>query len=527
MPRSIQIDDVPEELQVTLEARAANAGMSLSQYILSELNYITGNVIPPVSISVAVLPFTNTSNDSEYEYFSDGITEGIRARLSRMRDLRVIASSSTLRYKGRSVPLSELRSKLAVTHVLSGTVMRSESRVRVVVQLVDAATEQDAWAETYDRELTDVFAIQSDVTTCIAEALQTQLGKAIIPATAPPGTSDFEAYDLYLRARFHWHERTERSIDQSIGLLETALRLDPRYALAWAALADAYITLALSGGRAPNSVLEKAYAASQRALRIDPALGEALAALACVTAIHDWRWSVAEQLFQQAIARNRADPTTYQWYALNLLMPLGRFREAREALTHAWGVDPLSPLVNVGTGIMSYYARDYEAARDVCWQVVENEPSFSLAHYFLGLALEQLGARDEAIKALETAVSLSRRGVESVAALAHAYAVFGQRDAAEALIEELYARAHDHYISPVHLAAVEIGRGNTDEALRQIENAVDVRATELVWLPHRPVFDVLQGNPIFDGVIEQIGLSAGQPAPARDLPAPQQSPASS
>ena len=336
-----------------------------------------------------------------------------------------------------------------------------------------------------------------------ATSPRTTIALPFTRVVAGQGAPNFEAYDLYLRARFRWNERTERSIDQCVELLEEALRIDPHYATAWAALADAYVTQALTGAREPGEVIERARAAAQHALRLDSNAADALTVLACVAAIYDWSWVTSEQLFLQATVRNRLDPITYQWYALNLLMPLGRFAEAREQLTYAWGIDPNSPVMNVGTGILSYYARDYEAARDVCWQIIEAEPGFAMAHYFLGLSLEQLGEKMDCIEALTEAVHLSRRSTETVAALAHAHGIFGNVEDATSLAEELFERSRSQYVSPVQLAAVELGRGRKDAALNQLERAAEIHATELVWVGQRPVFDVLRGEPRFDVLLTQ------------------------
>jgi TolB-like protein/Flp pilus assembly protein TadD len=453
--------------------------------------------------SVAVLPFVNLSADPENEYFSDGITEDIIARLSGVEGLRVISRTSAMRYRNTDRNLREIGRELAVKTVLEGSVRRAAGRVRIVAQLIDAAADDPLWSEAYDRDLEDIFAIQTDVAHRIAGALEARLPGAE-PSEQPETT--VEAYELYLKGRYAWNQRTPTSLRRSVELLEAAVAADPEYALAYAALADAYLTLSY-GIAAPKEVMPKAESAASRALELDPSLAEGLGARATVRALYRWDWDSAERDFRRAIELDPQYPTARAWYALNGLAPGRRFDAAREQLEAARRVDPLSPVIGTCQGILSFFERSYDRAAEELLDVLESDPAFALGHFFLGQVRTEQDRHDEALAVLGRAVELTAGSAETTAALGYAQARAGDVEAARELVGELEARSDDGYVSGVHLAQVHIGLGESTVAQDWLERAMGDRASELAWLAVRPVFDPLSDEPRFRKLLEAVGLS--------------------
>lgn len=452
--------------------------------------------------SVAVLPFVNLSSDSENDYFCDGMTEDLIARLSRIGRLKVISRTTMMRYKNAATDIPRVGRELGVTSVVEGSVRRAGPQVRIVARLVTADTDEQAWGEMYDRELDDIFAIQTDVALRIAEALEARLPQAGDRARDRP-THSLHAYDLYLRGRYHWNKRTPMALRQSIELLQDAIEQDPGFALAHAALADSYLTAGF-GVDAPRHVMPAAKAAARRALELDPALAEALGAIACVRATYDWDWEGAERDFVDAVQMNPQYATARAWFALNCLAPQARFEEARAQLHNARVVDPLSPVIGTCLGVLSFLEREYDRAIAECREILRAEPGFGLAHFFLGQALIEKPDLEEAVAALRTAVELTGRSDETLSALGYALGRAGSHGEADRLLAELLRRGEAGYVSPVLVAQVQVGLSRADQALDWLERGHAERATEMIWLGVRPVFDPLRGDSRFVELQERV-----------------------
>lgn len=456
--------------------------------------------------SIAVLPFDNLSADAENEYFSDGVTEDIIASIARIRGIRVLSRPSVLRYKGQSVPVDEIARALGVATVVTGSVRRSDERLRIVVQVLDARDESHLWSETYDRTVGDVFEVQSEVAAHVAAAVRRELTSSERSGIAARGTSDAEAYDLYLRARFLWNQRDPAAVADSVDFFRRAAERDQGFALAHAGLAEAYVVLGVYGARAPADVYPAARYAARKALSIDPGSGEALAADACITAVYDWSWTAAEEQFRRAAEISPSYATAHQWYATTVLVPQRRFSEALAALDRAREIDPASPAIATSRGIVHYYAREYARAREQLDAVRKEHPSFGLAHYFLGLCHAAEGRLAEAVASAREVVHYSRGSSETLAAEADALARGGRGPEAELALAGLDRRAGSGYLSPVLRAQVLIGLGRTDAALAELERAVEVRASDLIWLGVRPTYDALGGSERFRAILARLGL---------------------
>lgn len=468
-----------------------------------------GEAPTPRPDSVAVLPFDNLSDATENEYFSDGITDDIIASVAHVGGLRVISRTSVMQYKGLNRHVRDIAHELGVGTVVTGSVRRSDSRIRIFAEVVDALSDDHLWSGTYDRELRDIFQVQSEVAAHIAEAVHRELTAADRSRIEARGTDDPKAYDLYLRARALWNRRTEASVAESIRYFERALEYDVDFALALSGLADAHVVLAIYGARPPRDALAEARAAANKALSIEPGLGEAVAADACVSAILDWSWDEADTRFREAVRLAPSYATAHQWHALHALVPRGRGQEALELLDTARELDPASGAIAVSRGIVAFYTVDLEAARGEFEAVVQRHPDFPLAHFFLGQCLARTGDVARGLTALQKAARMADDSSETLAALGHLHARNGDIGAAENILDRLRRRARRSYVSPTMAGQVLIGLGRLDQAMTRLEEAADVRASDLVWLGVHPVYEPLRGRLRFKALLQRLGLERG------------------
>ena len=460
--------------------------------------------------SVAVLPFKDMSAERDQQYFCDGTAEELISALSRVDGLRVASRTSTFEVtKDGEADLRTVRERLGVSTLLEGSVRKAGSRLRITVRLVNTADGFELWSDRFDRELEDIFAIQEEIARSIVETLRpklvaeaTEAGPLVLPA------GGFEAYNLYLKGRFHWNQRTEAGLKKSIDLFRQATEKDPGYARAYAGLADAHLLLGIYGAAAPDEVMPRAREAAEKALGLDGKSAEVYASLACLEAVYEWDWEGAEDDFRRSIALDPRYPTAHHWFAVNVLAPCGRFKEAFEELRIAEDLDPLSLAIHASVGLVFIFQRRFEEALDELAHAIELDPRFAVAHFFRGQALSQLDRHDEAIGALEHAAQLSGSALEMRAALACAYARAGRLEPARRIQHELEVRARAEYVSPVLLAQVHTSLGEFGNAIEELSRAIRWRAADLAWLRVRPVFDPLRGEPRFAELLEEIHLGS-------------------
>jgi serine/threonine-protein kinase len=461
----------------------------------------------PRPVSVAVLPFLNRSPEPDNEFFSDGMSEELTLALARIEGLHVVARASAFAFKGSGVEPREIGRRLGVTHVLEGSVRRVADRVRITAELIGTRDGARVWADSYDRRLDDVFAVQDEIARTIVDVLAVRLAD---PARAQPQgrpTMSPEAYERYLKGRHQWNRRTASALDESIEWFHRAIELEPAFARAHAALADSYLVLGIYGIRPPAMVMREAEHAARVALRLDPGLAEALTACGCVRGMYAWDWTGADADFRHAIALNPGYPTARQWYAMHCLVPRGRFGEAEAQLTQALELDPLSPATRSSLGAMWLYARQLRRSRETLEQVLTSDESFAPAHFFLGRVAEAEGRHADAITACTRAVDLTGRSAEVIASLARARATGGDMPGARSLGFELEQRAlAGEYVSPALFAQVHLGFGAVDEAMIWLERAVESHAGDVAWLAVNPVFDVLRDDPRFQAMCARVGL---------------------
>jgi serine/threonine protein kinase/Flp pilus assembly protein TadD len=455
----------------------------------------------PPQRTVAILPFLNLSPDPNQEYFCDGLVEELITALSNLEGLRVASRTSSFSCRGSTADIREIGDRLKVEAILEGSVRKAGDRVRIVVKLVAVNSGYPLWSERYDRQLDDIFEIQDEISRSIVEKLKLSEH----PANAA-STSSIRAYELYLKGRFYWNKRTEENLKKSIEYFKMALDEDPSYALALAGRADAYVTLALYGALSPADVMPRAKESAEEALKQEPAMPEALTALATIHAVYNWNWAAAERMFKQAIQSNPNYAGAHQWYAIHCLAPAGRFPEARAAIRHARELDPLSLAIITTSALELYFEREYDAAIQEYRRALDLDPNFGIAHYFLGQAYFQKSMFDEGIAELERAVLLSNRSPECVAVLGYGYAITGHRAKAEELAGELETQSRNRYVSPALPAWIHLGLDDREAVFEHLARAYRERATDLIWLRVRPVFDAVRSDPRFEALCSRLGF---------------------
>lgn len=468
--------------------------------------------VPSQRTSVAVLPFVNVSADPESEYFSDGITFDIINHLAKIIELKVTSGTSAMRYRNTDKHLRQIGEELGVATIVEGDVQRVGDRVRINAQLIDARTDEHLWAEQYDRDLVDVFAIQSDVAQHVAAALQATLSAAEKERIERKPTDDFQAYNLYLKGRHFWDKRGE-GITKALEYFQQALEVDPDYALAHAGVADCYNLLGHFGDLPATDAFPKARAAALRALEIDAGLAEAHSSLGFVRLWHEWDPQAAEHDFRRAIELNSRYAPAYYFYA-GLFLMLGRFEDAISQSQRALEVDPMSIFANTHLGWMLVGSRQLEHAKKQLKSTIELDPSFALAHWVLGWAYVYESKPDDGIPCFEKAVELSYGLPWYLASLGLAYAASGQAEDARSVLSELRARGRERYVRSMCFALVHIGLDELDEALKWLERAYQERDTWIPALRIDPVFDRLRSQPRFIALQKKVGVDQPTGFPA-------------
>jgi eukaryotic-like serine/threonine-protein kinase len=456
--------------------------------------------VPPAP-SIAVLPFVSTSGNADDEPFTDGLTDDLIAALGRVPALTVRPRTSSFALKGTKLAVRTIADTLHVNYVVEGTVRRDQERLKVASQLVDARDDRVVWSASYDRDRHDLFAVQEQIARAIATALSVRLTGSDVPTRlAPQPTEDFEAYQLYLKGQYFVTTRRRAELHRAVQYFVEATLRDPGFARAYAGLSSAYASLGIFGFERPRDVSPKARAAAERALALDPNLGEAHAALAHELMTYEWNWKASEESFKTAIALDPKYPQARISYAA-FLWGRGRGEEALAQLRVMRELDPLSP-----TGLMSgrvYVSsrRPDEAIHDL-QETLELNPRSDLALQLLGHAYLQKKMNDEAIDAFRRAAALS--GVRDSAHLAYGYAVTGHRADGKRLIESLVASDRSRYLPPFHIALAYAGLGDKDAAFRWLERAYDEHASFMDGLNVTPGFEVLRSDPRFAALLERM-----------------------
>lgn len=454
--------------------------------------------------SVAVLPFKNMSADPENEYFADGMTEEIINALSHVEGLQVASRTSAFAFKGREKDIRTIGEELNVGAVLEGSVRQAGRRIRVTAQLVNVADGYQRWSERYDRDMEDVFAVQDEIAVSITEALEARLAT---PSAGSKRATDVEAYKLYLKGRFQWNKRTNATMRQAIALFEQALERDPGYAPAYAGIADCYGLLGwvAFGAMPPHDAFPKAEAAARRALELDDSLAEAHNTLGWTRLVYGWDRAAAESAFRRALELNPQYAMAHSWYGLHLAWT-GRSDEAITSAERAMELDPLSLIIHTLAGWVLYFAGCNKDSIGLYSKALELEPNYVRAYLGRGQAYEQEGDVDRAVAEFEKGVALSGGSPRYVAALGRAYALAGERQAAEMQLDRLRELGEQTFVSAAYLATVLGGLGDVDGMLDELEQALEERSGALVYLHVDPQYEGVRELPRFQALLKSVGL---------------------
>jgi serine/threonine protein kinase/Tfp pilus assembly protein PilF len=454
--------------------------------------------------SLAVLPFANLSADKENEYFSDGLAEDIIDALAQVPGLRVMARTSSFAFRGRDVDVREIGTRLNVEHVLEGSVRRSGNRIRVTAQLVMASDGYHLWSQRFDREMTDVFAIQDEISQAIVEKLRVRL--AADRPLVKRHTENLEAYNLYLMARYQLLRLTPEGLAKSKEYYEQAIQLDPNYALAWQGLAGFYHLLGTAGIMPPRAASAQAEQATRKALEIDDQLAEAHAMMGALRA-SEFDWKAAEREFSRALELDPKSEDVWIWYDFYYLDPTKRVDEAVEAFLRAAEMDPLSPTLQSRLGYNYLLKREWNRAIEHCRTALELDPE-SWAYMLLGACSFQMGKHDDAIRAIETLAQVTGRSAFALGGLGWVYAQTGRTGEALRLLEELQERAQKQYVPSWSFAAVYLGLGEMDRAFDWFEKAVDEREPLMLHFHVHPNYDPAHTHPRYPALLRKMNLEA-------------------
>jgi len=455
--------------------------------------------------SLAVLPLDNLNADPSQDYFADGMTEALITELAKISAVRVISRTSVMQYKEAKKTLPEIANELKVDAIVEGSLLYSEDRVRITAQLIQANPERHLWAESYERKMSDILALQNEVTRAIAREINARLTPQEEAHLAHVHQVNPEAYRTYLKGRYFWNKRTPEGFEKGIDCFEQAIDLDPTYAKAYAGLADCYNGLYDFDLLAPAEAAPRAKSAALKALAIDSTLADAYTSLGFVTARYDWDWQGAERNFQRAIELNNNYSIAHHWYALQLAM-MGRFDNAMAEIKKALDLDPLSLIVNANVAWIHYFAGHYDEAEQQLKKIVDMNPDFFSTRVKLGWVCEQQAKYEQAIDQFKIALALSGEDANVLALLGNCYALSGKTEEAKKIINNLIATSKQRYISPYWIAMIYACLGEKDNAFNWLNKAYDERSSGLVWLKVEPKLDRLRSDPRFSELLRSIGL---------------------
>lgn len=465
--------------------------------------------VPNGRLMLAVLPFENLTGDASQDYFSDGMTEEMISQLGDLdpEHVGVIARTSVMHYKHSQEPLDKIARALGVQYVLEGSVRRDADRVRIAAQLIQTKDQTHLWTREYDRELSDLFALQGEIAREIADQIQLTLGH--IHETAGPVSQSatfakaFEAYDLYLKGRYLWNKRTPQELQQAIEYFQQAIDKDPAYARAYAGLAESYALLGGYTGLPPKEFMARAHEAARRALELDEQLPEAHTALAVIAQNYDWDWQTAEKEYRRAIQLDPNYATAHHWYAECLALQ-GRFDEAFSEIGIARKLDPLSLIIASDYGAILYFSRQYDRAIEQFRSVLEIDPDFPRAH-MLAWAYAQKGLFADALADAEKSLGSDDRPW-SWAMVAYISGRAGDRSKANAALERLQNLKQHRAVDSLCFTVAYIGVGNNDMALLWLEKAYQEHSNSLTAIKVDPTYDSLRSAPRFQELVRRVGL---------------------
>src|SRR6266852_5917891 len=486
----------------------AGAAISVALFFLDR--YTVGNkttAAAPNELSaksIAVLPFDNLSRDPDNAFFAEGVQDEILTRLAKVADLKVIARTSTQKFKSAPENLPDIAKQLGALNILEGSVQKVNDQVRVNVQLINALTNAHLWAEIYDRKLTDIFAVESDIAKTIADTLQAKLTGSEKTAISKEPTANTEAYELYHKGRSLWGKRTGDNIPKAIAFYEQAIARDPSYALAYAGLSSAYILAPFYTGADRREANSKAKEAALKALRLDPNLAEAHTALGKVLFFSEIDLAGAMREYKRAIELKPNDADAHHWYGNDTLSALEQFEEAIVEGKRTVELDPLSVVINVDLGVTFLDPHPYDASARALRKTLEIDPTSFYTHYNLGIVLKVTGDLSGAIAEYEKAKQLNDNAyVSTLWAVAKAHA--GDKDAALRMLSELDKISQQREVVGYLRALLYLSLNNKEEALRWLEQGYEERdCSNISTIKVDPLLNSLHGDPRFEALAQKV-----------------------
>ena len=502
-------------IYVVISAGLLSAGLFfLGRYTAPNENKIRN--VPAKSI--AVLPFENLSRDPDNAYFAEGIQDEILTRLAKVADLKVISHTSTQRYKSSPDNLPQIAKELGVAHILEGSVQKSQDQVRVNVQLINAATDAHLWADSFDRKLIDIFAVESEIAAKVADILKAKLTGAEQHAISMQPTRNTEAYQLYLKGRYFWNKRTGPDLQKAIDYFKQAIEKDPGYALAYVGLGDSYILLSGFGAAPPQNSFPLAEAAAKKALEIDDNLAEAHTTLGFILCVHHLNFADSIREFERAIALDPNYATAHHWFGDGPLLAVGQFDRAIAEGKRAVELDPLSVIITADLGADFLVARRYDEAIDQFHKAIDLDPRFYYVHWNLAEALEMKGDLRGALTEYKKAVELDDDPFV-LALLGQAYAKVGQRDEALKILAQLPQIAAHRYVPSYSFALLHMALGEKDKAIEWLERSYhDGAGLDVIFLKVDPMLDPLQKEPRFQALVQRVFAPKGEAAASEGSP---------
>lgn len=454
--------------------------------------------------SVAVLPLVNVGSDADTDYLSDGITETLINNLSQLPNLRVMSRNSVFRYRGRA-DVETIARELGVQAVLTGRVVQRGDNLSISVELVNVRDNSQLWGQQFNRKFSDILTMQRDISREVSERLRLRLTGAEQQRLAQSHTDNTEAYQLYLKGRFHWNKFTEAGFKKAIEYFNQAVEKDPNYALAYSGLSDSYAILGVEY-LAPRETFPKAKAYAQKALALDDTLAEAHNSLGISRMFYDWDWTEAEKELKRAIELKPDYPDARHFYG-HYLEATGRVDEAIAETRRGVELDPLSLIINAELGFAFYCAHRYDQAIEQERKTLEMDRNFIFVSVYLAQAYERKGMSKEAIAELSRARSISTDDWTVIAELGCAYARSGQKVEARRIILELEGLASHEYIDPGFIAYIYADLDEQDQALEWLEKAYQARSISMVFIKTEPKLDRLRSEPRFQNLIQRVGLT--------------------
>jgi len=456
--------------------------------------------------SIVVLPFKNITGDEEGQYFADGVMETIRNHLAKIKSLKVISRTSAERYRepGKSAP--QIAAELGVVYLLEGSTQKFGNRIQINVELINAQEDDNIWGEVFERELTDLFIIQSEIAQEVVDAMKAQITSEEYQRIVEIPTQNLDAYDLYVKGRYYWNKRTVDNMLESLEYFKQAVEIDPEFAQAWSGIADAYSMLSAYNYMSSAEGHSLAKDAANKAIKINNTLAEAHTSLGWLYAFYNHEWKKSRESFDLALKYEPSYSTAHHWYAW-MLAAQGKFDRAKQHIQMARSVDPLSSIIMASAGWIYYVSRDYPRARDLFKSAIELDPDFPRSHFWLGQNYMVNKQYDSAIYHLEIAVNLSERHPQYLSSLGLCYGVAQQYENAQNILKEIMEISDKRFVTNYDIGLALLGINQEEAAMEYFEKAYQDRDTWITFIAVDPRFIYLRDNLDFQNIIKKTGIT--------------------